>query len=163
VAWQNRDDNVPGKIYLMKALGYHGLIPGCLIGRYKIGLSRNPEARLDQLHSNQPPCDLEIVHTIDVDDMALVEKELHQIFKKSNVKLVKSREYFDLNPLQLQHCIWLMNRVDIKRAHNPISRTANAGGLIALLGVGMLVGQSFQPQTTKAINQIKIEKSVKHK
>ena len=158
MAWQNRDDNVPGKIYLMKALGYHGLVPGCLISRYKIGLSRNPEARLDQLHSNQPPCDLEIVHTIDVADMALVEKELHSFFKKSNVKLVKSREYFDLNPLQVQRCIWLMNRADIKRVHNPISTSAIAGGLIALLGVGMLIGQSFQPQS---INQIKSEKSVK--
>lgn len=164
MAWTQRD-NVPGKIYLMKALGYHGLIPGCLIGRYKIGLSRNPEARLDQLHSNQPPCDLEIIHTIDVDDMALVEKDLHQVFKNSSVKLVKSREYFDLNPWQVQRCLWLMNQADIKRVKNPISTKAIAGGLIALLGVGMLIGQSFkpEPQATKAINQTIIKKSVKHK
>ncbi len=34
-----------------------------------------------------------------------------------------------------------------------------ASGLIALLGVGMLIGQSFQPEPTKSTNQIKIEKN----
>lgn len=165
MAWTQRDDSVPGKIYLMKAIGYGGIIPGCLVGRYKIGLSRNPEARLDQLLSAQPCCDIEIVHTIDVEDMAEVEGELHQIFKNSNVKLLKSREWFNLNPLQVQQCLWLMNRADIKRIRNPISTKAIAGGMIALLGVGMLIGQSFkpEPQTTKAINQTRIEKSVKYK
>jgi hypothetical protein len=37
---------------------------------------------------------------------------------------------------------------------------AIADGLIALLGVGMLIGQSFQPEAT---SQIKIEKYVKSK
>ena len=163
MAWQQRNDNVPGKIYLMKAIGYGGIIPGCLINRYKIGLSRNPETRLDQLLSAQPCCDIEIIHTVDVADMAEVESELHIIFKNSNVKLLKSREWFNLNPLQVQRCIWLMNQADIKRAQNAISVKAIAGGLIALLGVGMLIGQSFQPepQATKAINQTRIEKSVK--
>ena len=161
MAWQYRDDSIPGKIYLMKALGYHGIFPGCLIGRYKIGLSRNPEARLDQLHSNQPPCDLEIIHTIDVDDMAETEKYLHTIFKKSNIKLIKSREYFDLNPLQVQHCIWLMNKCEARRSRGSrMNVKAIAGGLIALLGVGMLIGHSFQSEST---NSIKIEKSIKSK
>lgn len=160
MAWQQRDDNIPGKIYLMRAIGYGGIIPGCLIGRYKIGLSRNPEARLDQLLSAQPCCDIEIIHTVDVDDMGAVEGELHEIFKKSNVKLVKSQEWFSFNPIQVQRCIWLMNRYEIKRSRKEIPVKAIAGGLIALLGVGMLIGQSFQPQS---INQIKIEKSVKYK
>ena len=149
MAWTQRDDNVPGKIYLMKAIGYGGIIPGCLIGRYKIGLSRNPDARLEQLLSAQPCCDIEIVHTVDVADMAEVEEELHEIFKNSNVKLLKSKEWFNLNPVQVQRCIWLMNRTDIKRIRNPISTKAIAGGLIALLGVGMLIGQSFQPPTAQ--------------
>jgi hypothetical protein len=130
----------------MKALGYHGLIPGCYLSRMKIGLSRNPETRLDQLHSNQPPCNLEIVHTIDVDDMAEVEKELHQVFKNSNVKLVKSREYFDLMPWQVRQCIWLMNRYEIKPYRNPIPVRAFAGGLIALLGVGILIGHTMRSE-----------------
>jgi hypothetical protein len=160
MAWQQRDDSVPGKIYLMRAVGYGGIIPGCLIGRYKIGLSRNPEARLDQLLSAQPCCDIEIVHSVAVANMAEVESELHEIFQNSNVPLIKSEEWFNFTPWQVQRCIWLMNQADIKRVRNPISRTAIAGGLIALLGVGMLIGQSFQPQST---NKTKIEKSVKHK
>lgn len=156
MAWQTRDDNVPGKIYLMRAISYGGIIPGCLIGRYKIGLSRNPETRLDQLLSAQPCCDIEIVHTVDVADMAEVEGELHEIFKNSNVKLLKSREWFSFNPWQVKRCIWLMSRYDVKR-----SRTSSlpvkvlAGFLIALLGVGMLIGQNFQPQSTNQPHQLK--------
>ena len=158
MAYQQRDDNVPGYIYLMKAIGYGGIIPGALIGRYKIGLSRSPENRLDQLLSAQPCCDIQIIHTVAVQSMADAESELHSIFKNSNVKLAKSREWFNLNPLQVQQCIWLMNRYE--RSHSPtISMKAVAGGLIALLGVGILIGHSFQPEPTKATNQI--EKSIK--
>lgn len=161
MAYQQRNDSVPGKIYLMRAIGYGGLIPGCLIGRYKIGLSRNPEARLDQLLSAQPCCDIEIVHTVDVEDMAEVESELHEIFKNSNVKLFRSREWFNLNPWQVQRCIWLMHRAKARRwSQSEIPVKAVIGGLITLLGVGMLVGHSFQPETK---NQIRIEKSIKSK
>jgi hypothetical protein len=45
MAWQTRDDSVPGKIYLMKAIGYGGIIPGCLIGRYNTA-SRNSRLSL---------------------------------------------------------------------------------------------------------------------
>ena len=101
-----------------------------------------------------------MVKVIAVEDMASVEAELHRVFKSQNVKLLKSREYFDLNPLQVQHCLWLMNRYEIKRSRTQLPIKAVAGGLIALLGVGMLIGQSFQPEST---NKAKIEKSVKHK
>ena len=131
MTWQTRDDSVPGKIYLMRAIGYGGIIPGCLIGRYKIGLSRNPEVRLDQLLSAQPCCDIEIVHTVDVADMAEIESELHEIFKNSNTPLIKSQEWFDFYPWQVQRCLWLMNRADIKRYHKPISTKAIAGRLKA--------------------------------
>jgi len=158
--WQQRDDSVPGYIYLLKAKGFHGWIPGAVLGRYKIGLSRDVDRRLETLHSNQPPSDLEVVKVIAVEDMASVEAELHRVFKSQNVKLLKSREYFDLNPLQVQHCLWLMSRHEVTRSHSTISVKAIAGGLIALLGVGMLIGQSFQSEPT---NQTRIEKSVKHK
>ena len=79
--WIERDDNQPGFIYLILAEGYHGWIPGCVLKRVKIGLSRNPEARLETFHSNQPPCNLRILRTIYVEDMATVEAKLHQIFK----------------------------------------------------------------------------------
>jgi len=160
MAYQHRDDNVPGYIYLFKAKGFHGIVPGVVLGRYKIGLSRDVERRLDILHSNQPPTDLLEVKVIAVDDMAEVEQELHRVFKSSKVNLVKSREYFDLMPWQVAQCLWLMNRYEIKPERTLIPVRAVIGGLIALLGVGMLLGQSFQPQST---NQTKIEKTVKHR
>jgi hypothetical protein len=163
MTYLERNDNIQGYIYLLKAKGFHGWIPGAVLGRYKIGLSRDVERRLDTLHSNQPPTDLEVVKIISVEDMASVEAELHRVFKNSNVKLLKSREYFDLNPLQVQHCLWLMRRYESRRwskAEIPIPVKAITGGLIALLGVGMLIGQSFQSEPT---NQIKIEKYVKSK
>ncbi|MBW4449206.1 MAG: GIY-YIG nuclease family protein [Spirirestis rafaelensis WJT71-NPBG6] len=86
----------------MKAIGYGGIIPGALIGRYKIGLSRSPQDRLDQLHNAQPCCDIKIIHTVAVEDIANVEGKLHRVFKNSNVKLAKSREWFSFNPLQVQ-------------------------------------------------------------
>jgi hypothetical protein len=142
----------------MQAIGYGGIIPGILIGRYKIGLSRSPQNRLEQLHSAQPCCDIQIIHTVYVKSMAEVEDELHSVFKKQNVKLAKSREWFNLNPIQVQQCIWLMNRYERSRPTIPVK--AIAGSLIALLGMGMLIGQSFQPES---INQTRIEKSVKSK
>ena len=159
--WQQRNDSVSGYIYLLKAKDFHGWIPGCYLSRVKIGLSRDVDRRLDTLHSNQPPTDLEIVKVIAVEDMASVETELHRVFKSQNVKLLKSREYFDLNPLQVQYCLWLMRRYEARRwSNSDIPVTAITGGLIALLGVGMLIGQSFQPEST---SQIKIEKYVKSK
>ena len=161
MAYQQRDDNVQGYIYLLKAKGFHGWIPGAVLGRYKIGLSRDVDRRLETLHSNQPPTDLEVVKIIAVEDMASVEVELHRVFKSQNVKLLKSREYFDLNPIQVQRCLWLMRRYESRRwSSSEIPVKAITGGLIALLGVGMLIGQSFQPE---AKNQIKSEKSVKFK
>ena len=155
MAFQQRDDSVPGYIYLMKAMGYGGILPGILIGRYKIGLSRNPETRLNQLLSAQPCCNIEIIHTVAVANMAEVEGELHKIFKHSNVKLLKSREWFNLNPLQVKQCVWLMNRHDINRHKSPISMKAITASLIALLGVGILIGQSFESPTHQEVQHQK--------
>lgn len=97
--YQPRNDHEPGYIYLFQAKGYHGIIPGVLLKRCKIGLSRNPEQRVRQIASfegSQPPCDIEILMTVYVQDMATVEKKLQRKFDKSNVKLKKSREWFDL-------------------------------------------------------------------
>ena len=96
-----RDDNVPGYIYLIEAKGYHGLFPGCYLKRCKIGLTRNPQARLQNFIDNQPPCDFEIIKLIKVDAMADIENKLHNQFLHCNVKLIKSKEWFDLNPIDL--------------------------------------------------------------
>lgn len=163
MAYQQRDDNVPGIVYLLKAKHFHGIIPGCYLTRVKIGLTRNLEARLDTLHSAQPCTDLEEIHSVEVEKMADVEGMLHEVFENYNVNLIKSQEWFDLTPLQIRRCIRLMNQAKIKERRSQVREIpfhAIAGGLIALLGVGMLIGQSFQPQSTP---QIKIEKSVKHR
>ena len=146
--WQERDDNQPGFIYLILAEGYHGWLPGCVLKRVKIGLSRDPEARLETFHSNQPPCNLRILRTIYVEDMAEVEGKLHQIFKNSNVKLKKSREFFDLMPWQMVQVHWLMTQHETKVwSYADIPKRALAGGLIALLGVGVMIGHIARPDT----------------
>ncbi|BDA71557.1 hypothetical protein CAL7716_057230 [Calothrix sp. PCC 7716] len=96
-----RDDNVPGYVYLMEAEGFHGAFSG-LCKRIKIGLSRNPDAREDTLNSNQPPCNINIVDTVYVYKMLEVETYLHNKFKHRNVKLRKSREWFDFDYLSYQ-------------------------------------------------------------
>ena len=86
----------------MEAEGYHGLIPGCYLRRCKIGLSRNPQLRLENFHANQPPCNIKILKTVYVQDMAEVEAQLHKQFNKNQIKnLAKSREWFDLTPVEL--------------------------------------------------------------
>ncbi|MBW4449196.1 MAG: GIY-YIG nuclease family protein [Spirirestis rafaelensis WJT71-NPBG6] len=157
MAWNQRNDNIQGYIYLFKAKGFHGWLPGCVLGRYKIGLSRNPESRLDILISNQPPTDYEVIRIIEVEDMATAESSIHQQFKAYNVKLAKSREWFDLLPWQVVMVHLAFNKYEARRwSASEIPLKAIAGGLIALLGVGMLIGQSFQPEPTKAINQTRI-------
>ena len=102
----HRNDHEPGYVYLIEAIGYHGVIPGRLLRRCKIGLSRDPQLRRQNFVDSQFPCDVEIITTIYVEDMADVETELHQIFKTCNVTLEKSREWFDLSPWQYLKCLW---------------------------------------------------------
>ncbi|MBW4597649.1 MAG: GIY-YIG nuclease family protein [Brasilonema angustatum HA4187-MV1] len=152
MTWQQRNDNVPGWVYLLEAEGYHGYIPGVYLRRCKIGLTRSVENRLDTLHSSQPPCDYKVVRAIYVDNMALVEDSLHRQFKHRNVKLVKSREWFDLLPHQYAMVLWMFRQYDSKRNH-PISPRVIAGGLVALLGVGLLIGYSVRESATPQIQQ----------
>ena len=154
--WIERDDNQPGYIYLIEAVGVNGWLPGCVVKRYKIGLSRNPEGRLQTFHANQPPVDMRIVRTIYVDDMKSIEDILHNTFKHCNVKLLKSREFFDLNPLDLARVHWMFNQYDSKRNHK-ISPRVIGGAIVALLGVGLLIGYGLR-ESTAPQNHPQIEK-----
>jgi hypothetical protein len=150
--WAEDRHSEPGFIYVIEAVGVHGWIPGCVLRRIKIGLSRNPEARLETFHSNQPPVDMKILRTIYVKNMAETEAYLHQIFKNSNVKLKKSREYFDLYPWQMAYLHWLMSQHEVKVwSYADIPKRAIAGGLVALLGVGLLIGYSMRVSTSQSI------------
>ncbi|MBP5977010.1 GIY-YIG nuclease family protein [Brasilonema sp. CT11] len=143
--WVERNDNQPGFIYLIEAIGVNGWIPGCVVKRYKIGLSRNPEARLTTFHANQPPVDMRIVRTIYVEDMKATETALHKEFKHCNVKLVKSREFFDLNPINLARVHWAMTRHETRVwSFADVPKRAVAGGLVALLGVGLMIGYGLR-------------------
>ncbi len=73
MAWVERNDNVIGWCYLIEAQNVTGIVPGKFIRRCKIGLSRNPQARLEALTTNQPPCEYKILRNIYVENMALVE------------------------------------------------------------------------------------------
>ena len=152
--WVERNDNVQGWVYLMEAEGYHGMIPGCFLRRCKIGLSRNPQKRLDDFHSNQPPCNVKIIRTIFVEDMAAVEAELHQQFKHCSVTLHRSREWFDFYPLQFWQVRQAFNRYEKPRFNltaNPPSRLVVASA-IGLLGSGLLIHSAMsQPEPIKPV------------
>lgn len=142
IIYQPKNDHEPGFIYLMEAEGYHGLIPGAWLRRCKIGLSRNPEARLDNFHRNQPPCNVKILKTIYVEDMADVEGELHQQFKQCNIDLIRSQEWFDFNPVQFMMVSWEFERRSLhilSLSDLPIKLIIFS--MIGLLGVGAIAGR----------------------
>lgn len=147
MSYQHRDDHVSGWVYLLEAENFHGVLPGCYLKRCKIGLTRSVENRLDTLHSSQPPCNYKLVKAIYVEDMASVEDALHAQFKHRNVKLIKSREWFDIYPWQYTHVLWMFSRYDAKRNHS-LSPRLIVGGLVALLGVGLLIGYSIKENST---------------
>ncbi|MBW4597602.1 MAG: GIY-YIG nuclease family protein [Brasilonema angustatum HA4187-MV1] len=156
MTWQQRNDSVPGWIYLLEAEGFHGVLPGVYLRRCKIGLTRSVENRLDTLHSSQPPCNYKVVRAIYVADMAAIEDALHRQFKHRNVKLKKSREWHDLYPHQYAMVLWMFNRYDSKRNHT-ISPRVIAGGLVALLGLGLLIGYGLR-ESAAPQNQPQVEK-----
>jgi len=153
-----RDDHVPGYVYLIEAINVTGIIPGKLVRRCKIGLSRNPELRLQNFIDNQPPCNFRIVKAIYVQDMASVEDELHAKFKHCNIKLEKSREWHNFNPWQYAMVLWAFSRYESQRiSFQDIPVRLIAGGLVALLGVGILIGQAMkepQPQVQPSVEAI---------
>jgi len=155
-----RNDNEPGYLYLMEALGYHGLVPGCYLRRCKIGLSRNPQLRLENFIANQPPCDIKILRTIWVEDMKAVEAKLHNQFQNCKVKLAKSREWFDLTPWQFVLVNWAFSQCDraINARDKFTSRTVAAkvlvGSGLALLIVTAASGFQQKPEAPKpAVSQ----------
>jgi hypothetical protein len=128
-----RNDNVPGYIYLMECVNLPKFVGFSLIRRCKIGLSRDPQARLGKFEKNQPPCDIKILRTIYVEDMKAVEKSLHQKFNYCNVELAKSREWFDLNPIDF---------IAVNRAFDEYQDTAKLPILkisFSLLGIAILL------------------------
>jgi hypothetical protein len=149
-----RDDHVQGYVYLIEAIGVTGIIPGKLVRRCKIGLSRSPELRLQNFIDNQPPCDFRIIKAIYVEDMATAESAIQAKFKHCNIKLEKSREWFNLNLWQYQQVLWAFSRYESHRiSFADIPKRAIAGGLVALLGVGLLIGYGIRESATPQVQQ----------
>ncbi len=156
--YEYRNDHVEGYVYLIEAVNVTGILPGRLVRRCKIGLSRNPELRLQNFIDNQPPCDFRIIKVIHVSDMASVEDQLHARFKHCNIKLEKSREWHDFNPWQYAMVLWAFSHYESRRiSFEGIPVRLIAGGLVALLGVGLMIGHlarpdapQVQPATTRS-------------
>ncbi|MBD2441005.1 GIY-YIG nuclease family protein [Nostoc sp. FACHB-110] len=142
----------------MEAEGYHGLIPGCYLRRCKIGLSRNPQLRLENFHSNQPPCNIKILTTVYVQDMAEVETQLHQQFKKCQVKgLAKSREWFDFNPLQMPMVRYAIAKHDIHIfTFSELPFKLILLCLLGLLSVGVIAGRLTTQPVTPLQEKLKV-------
>ncbi|WP_375514652.1 GIY-YIG nuclease family protein [uncultured Nostoc sp.] len=142
IIYQPRNDHEPGYIYLMEAENYHGLIPGAWLRRCKIGLSRDPQARLDRFHRNQPPCNVKILKTIYVEDMAEIENQLHEKFSHCNVDLIKSQEWFDFYPIQFLSVQWEFEKRRLyvfSISELPIKLIIL--GMVGILGVGVIAGK----------------------
>lgn len=146
VQQNQRDDNVPGYVYLMLAEGYHGVMGG-LVKRVKIGLSRDPHNRENTLNSNQPPCNITIIDTVYVYRMLDCEKYLHSKFKSHHVKLRKSTEWYDFD--YLSYHLLLREFKSIK--NNPrwcpnarrffLNLNLNVSGMI--IAIALLFGLSY--------------------
>jgi T5orf172 domain len=147
----NRNDHEPGFIYLIEAIGFHGLISP--LKRCKIGLSRNPEARRETFIKSQFPCDVRIIKSIFVEDMLDIESKLHKQFESCNVKLEKSQEWFDLTPLQYWkvRLAFITNEVHVfSFSELPHKTIAASVGLIFVIGailggVGVKVASNYLP------------------
>lgn len=158
-----RSDHEPGYIYLIQAIGFHG-IGSFFIKRCKIGLSRNPEARRETFVKSQFPCDVKIVKKIFVEDMKDVETKIHKQFKLCNVELEKSQEWFDLTPWQYWRArlAFVANEVHVLSfSELPLKTIAASAFLVFCLGLStgavgvMVLNSSKIPHTKPHTNVIK--------
>ena len=145
-----------GYVYLVKAKGFHGRLLSPLLGRYKIGLTNNPERRLNELNSQQAPCPIVGIRNIAVRDNATVERALHQKFAKQR----RHGEWFDF-------WVWELPLVEMAydRAEKPlsakVSKIAIAGMAILVLGaggIGFAIASTNSPErgdTLRVVEPIK--------
>lgn len=97
MAWQERDDNVSGYLYLINRTKSNS---------YKIGLTRNLEKRFSQLQCGCPE-PLKFTHTVKVPRMLDGEQSLHRKFATCRTR----GEWFRFNGGQVQQVIREMNKL----------------------------------------------------
>jgi len=82
---------MPGYVYLMQSGPF-----------YKIGVSHQVESRLEQLMT-QPPFDIELICTIETENMHALEKRLHKRFDAKR----KNGEWFELEEIDVEYIMAL--------------------------------------------------------
>ena len=88
-------NKVPGRVYLLKADN----------GLYKIGYSKNVQARIKQIQKNTPHS-IEIVCSIETDEVRMLEGKLHDKYRAALTKY----EWFLLSPDQVDEIKVLSNK-----------------------------------------------------
>ncbi len=84
--------------------------------------------------------------------MASVEDVLQNQFKHCNIKLEKSREWHDFNPWQYAMVLWAFSRYESHRiSFEDVPVRLIAGGLVALLGIGLMIGYAARPDDTPQV------------
>jgi hypothetical protein len=86
-ARQRKRKKLSGFVYLLQSGPY-----------YKIGVSTQVDERIKQL-STQPPFDIELLHTIQTDDMYGLEKKLHADYDSKR----KNGEWFELDQADVEY------------------------------------------------------------
>jgi T5orf172 domain len=160
-----RDDNVPGYIYIMEAEGFHGIFPGKLLNykRIKIGLSRNPNARENRLNSTQPPCNINLIDSVYVYRMKDAESHLHHIFESCHVNLKKSQEWYDFNYFQYNSLVKKIKRMKTNPDWCPLAKqrffrlSLNLKGkLFLVLLTSLFLGSVIVANQLKSVNSLKL-------
>lgn len=158
--WVDRDDNVPGYLYLINRVGSDS---------YKIGLTRNRSKRFSQLQCGCPE-PLKFTHTVKVDRMFDSEKHLHNVFASYRTR----GEWFKLNRRTVAKVVSEMNKLagieQVSRVEQILNRcllflndpqlgqkAIAAALVVAGLGFAFWVPLPKQNQSNQ-IQQVQVEK-----
>ena len=121
----------PGYIYMM----YNG-------DDYKLGLSGNPEDRLEEVNKSTPNTQVELIHYTWVLNMKAAENKLHSLFGDKNVtwKGDGATEWFNLNGLEYLVCLAWFPVLTVV----PFFRIAIWSTIIFILGWAYLESVNYQ-------------------
>lgn len=74
---------------------------------YKLGLSSDPQKRLEQVDESTPGCKVRLIHCTWVFNMSAAENKLHSLFRDKNVMWEGdgATEWFNLNGLEYVVCL----------------------------------------------------------
>lgn len=98
--------------------------------RYKIGITSQPMEKYIKSLQSRSPYQLEIIHTIKVQNYHRIESELHKKFEAQKIKINGSNEWFQFNLWQINFEVKpLMNRYNQGNIWQFIPSIFELGGL----------------------------------